>query len=417
MSAPIVELFETYRHAYVAAALIAVGCAVVGVHVVLRRVAFVGVATAQVAAAGTALAFLLHAPPVAGAFAATLLGLLLFATGRPSPRLTRDGLVGVAFALASALAVLCVSRSGAELDQVEHIVYGSLLFTTGDQVVLLAVATVAVLLTHAAFGREFLMVSFDAETARTLGVRARVFELLFWGSLGVVVALAIGVAGSLLAFAFLILPPLCGLLLGDRLLTVTLAAAAIALVTAVAGVLNAVAFDVPTGPAVVVTAALALPCAALARRSRKAGAALAIVLLLGTAAATIERFGGETRTTAAPANSASPFRIDLDLAVHDRTVRRGETLEVDFVARATGTIEGDLHLLVECGGVLALAPLSDLRSHRAGRLELDTSDLEPGSYTLAVSLWTGPPLDPDDETELVPQDAVAAPSVTVEVTP
>lgn len=414
MSVTFAELFDTYRHAYAAAALLAVGCAVVGVHVVLRRVAFVGIATAQVAAAGTALAFLVHVPPLAGAVVATTLGLGLFASGRISPRLTRDGLVGVAFALASALAVLFVSRSGAELDQVEHIVYGTLLFATGEQVAWLGGGVAVVLAVHAAFGREFLMVSFDAESARTLGVPTRRFELLFYLSLGVVIALAISTAGSLLAFAFLILPPLCGLLLCNRLLSVGLVSAVVALAVSLVGVLNSVVFDVPTGPAVVVTAVLALPCAALGRRSPIGGLLLVAALLGATG------WGAVTRL-AAPAGPAAPgdaaVHVELELAVHERSVRSGEPLEVDFVVRASGAVPPNLHLLVEWGDGLEVALLPALRARRVGRVVFDSEGMAPGTYTLSGSFWSGHPLEPDDETALLPPDVCTAETLTVEVTP
>lgn len=408
------DLFDAYRHAYVAAALLAVGCAVVGVHVVLRRVAFVGIATAQVAAAGTALAFLVHVPPLVGAVVATSFGLGLFATGRVSPRLTRDGLVGAAFALASALAVLFVSRSGAELDQVEHIVYGTLLFTTGDQVARLAVGVAGVLSLHAAFGREFFMVSFDSESARTLGVRTRLFEMLFYLSFGVIIALAIGTAGSLLAFAFLILPPLCALLLCDRLVTVVLMSASTALLMALLGVMNSVVFDAPTGPAVVVTAAAVLPCAAAARWSRWAGTLLLAALLGVTAWGALDRFSPTEEVTD---SAVAEVHLDLELAVHGPSVRRGEPLEIDYVVRATGPVPPNLHLLVEWGGEMQVAPLPGLRSGRSGRVTFDTTAVAPGSYPVSGSFWTGPPLDPDDETELLPPGACTAHELSAELLP
>lgn len=414
MSAAIARLVSTYSHAYQAALLVALACSVVGVWVVLRRVAFVGIATAQVAGAGVSLAFLLGFAPLPASVVSALLGVLLFAFAREPARAPRDAIVGVAFAVSSALAVLFVARSSAELDQVEHIIYGSLLFTTGAQVKLLAAGTAAVVALNAAFAKEFAMISFDSDTAETLGVRTGAFTALLFLCIGAVIALAISVAGSLVTFAFLILPPLNGLLLSDRLGRVFQVSIATALASALGGVLVSIAFDFPTGPAIVVCAGAVTGLAAIAAVSRLGGAlaaaaalALAVWLVPGR---------GEPPAAGAPATeSREDWHVDLELAVHDKTVRRGERLHVDYVVRLRGRAPANLHLALDLGTALGVAPLAGVTARSAGRIEIETGELEPGSYEVTASLWTGSPLEPDAETELLPPDMCTAAALRVEV--
>ncbi len=406
------DLFATYGHAYLAALVIALGCSIAGVYVVLRKVAFVGIATAQVAAAGVALAFLLDFAPLPAAVFSALAGVSLFGLGRDPVRVPRDGIVGVAFALASALAVLFVSRSAAELDQVEHIIYGSLLFTSGGQVLVLALGVAAVLLVHALFHREFLMVSVDREAARTLGVRTALFDLLLFLSLGAVIALSIGAAGSLLAFAFLILPPMTGLLLGGRLAQVFAVSAACGLTAAVAGVLVSVLFDFPTGPAVVVTCAALFGCALAARNSLLLGATLLAALIAATALCALE-----TARPAPERSASSELRIELELAVHDRTVRRGEAVAVDYIVRIRGEAPAGLHLALDAGSAVAVARLARASTRSNGRIALDSSGLPPGAYSVSASFWTGDPLAPDENTELLGPEQVRVSPAAIEVLP
>lgn len=412
MNAAWSDLFATYSHAYLAALIIALGCSIAGVYVVLRKVAFVGIATAQVAAAGVALAFLLDFAPLPAAVLSALIGVSLFGLGRDPVRVSRDGIVGVAFALASALAVLFVSRSAAELDQVEHIIYGSLLFTTGEQVLILALGVAAVLLVHALFHREFLMVSVDREAARTLGVRTKLFDFLLFLTLGAVIALSIGAAGSLLAFAFLILPPMTGLLLGGRLTQVFAISAACGLAAAVAGVLVSVLFDFPTGPAVVVTSAALFACALAARTSPALGAGALALFIAATALSAIE-----TARPAAPERPSPELRIELELAAHDRTVRRGEPVAVDYVVRIRGEAPAGLHLALDAGSAVGIARLPRASARSAGRVLLDSSGLAPGAYSVSGSFWTGNPLSPDEDTELLRPDQVAVSPAAIEVLP
>ncbi len=409
------DLLSTYRYAYLAAVLIALGCSIVGVYVVLRRVSFVGIATAQIAGAGVALAFFLHLAPLPAAVLSALAGVLLFSRGRSPVRVPRDGIVAVAFAVASAVSVLLVSRSGAELDQVEHIIYGSLLFTTSHQVVVLACGMAAIVVIHVLFAREFLMVSFDVETARTLGVRTGLFNVLLFLSFGVVIALSIGTAGSLLAFAFLILPPMTGLLLVDRLGRVFAASIATAIATAVAGVLFSILFDFPTGPAIVVTAAGFL----LSALSYRVHPALGAATLVGLIAWTVVSARDDAPRPAGSESAASveSFHVDLELVAHETEVRRGAVLAVDYVIRIRGAAPANLYLVIDAGDALGVEKLPLVSKRAAGRVEIATGELAPARYTLSASLWTGDPLEPDEGTELLPPDVCSAKEVVIEVRP
>ncbi|MFH0947203.1 MAG: iron chelate uptake ABC transporter family permease subunit [Planctomycetota bacterium] len=405
-------MLSTYQNAYLAAALIAVGCAVVGLYVVLGRISFVGIATAQISAAGVALAFLLHFWPLPAAILSALAGVSFFALVKKPKRVTGDATIGAAFAISTALAVLFVSRSGAELDQVEHIIYGTLLFTTSDQVQVLAVGVGVVLLIHALFAREFLMISFDPESARTLGVRTGFFNLLQYLSLGTIIALSISTAGSLLAFAFLILPPMIGLLVSERIVRVFVISILAALLTAFGGVLGAILFDVPTGPAIVVAAAVLLLSAAASRIHVAAG----VGSLLTFAALTFFSLEGRVEPQTSGAATADT-RIDLKLEVHDRKIRQGEDLHVDYVIRFSGPVPGNLHLLVDAGESMGVVKLLPAASRTAGQMLLETGPLAPGVYLLSASLWTGDPLEPDQETGMLPADVCSSNKVEIEIGP
>jgi ABC-type Mn2+/Zn2+ transport system permease subunit len=124
--------------------------------------------------------------------------------------------------------------------------------------VLLGVS-IPVLLVHLLFYKEFLFVSFDRETARTLGYRVGGWNLLLYLTLGLVIAFAMQFAGVMLVFNFLVLPAVTGLLLARRMAGVFLWSMLSAVVAAVIGFTLSVPFDLPTGPAIiVVSGALAL---------------------------------------------------------------------------------------------------------------------------------------------------------------
>ncbi|HEX6537128.1 MAG TPA: metal ABC transporter permease [Gemmatimonadaceae bacterium] len=248
-----------FRDALYGALVIALACSALGVWVVLRRIVFVGAALAELSSAGIALALWLAgigiAPsvtshPVAVSLLVTLAGALFFGLSGARSRVPADANIGVVYAVAAALGILLIAkaRSGEAHD---IFLQGNILgITRGDTLVLLAV-TVPVLLVHLAFYKEFLFVSFDRETARTLGYRVTRWNLALYFTLGLVIASAMQFAGVMLVFNFLVLPAVTGLLLSRSMGGMFAWAIASGLAAAVMGFSLSVPFDLPSGPAII----------------------------------------------------------------------------------------------------------------------------------------------------------------------
>jgi zinc transport system permease protein len=268
-----------FREAMYGALVIAVVCSVLGVYVVLRRIVFVGAALAQLSSAGIALAMFLSGMGVAQgitthsiaiALVFTLAGALFFGMEGGSSRgpVPPDATIGVTYAVAAAAGIVLIAKA-ASGEAHDLFLSGNILaITRPDTLVLLAVS-IPVLLVHLVFYKEFLFVSFDRETARTLGYRVGAWNLLLYGTLGLVIAFAMQFAGVMLVFNFLVLPAVTGLLLARGMAGVFFWSLASAVVAAVAGFVISVPYDLPTGPTMIcVSGALALVAWALRRLQR-----------------------------------------------------------------------------------------------------------------------------------------------------
>lgn len=257
-----------FREALYGALVIALACSVLGVYVVLRRIVFVGAALAQLSSAGIALALWLaglsvmsgvQAHPVLLSLVATMGGAVFFGTGASGRgRVPPDATIGVVYAVAAAAGILLVAKASTG-EAHDIFLTGNILgITRGNTLVLLAV-TIPVLLLHLAFYKEFLFVSFDRETARTLGYRVERWNLLLYGTLGLVIAFAMQFAGVMLVFNFLVLPAVTGLLVARGMKGVFFWSVTSALLAALIGFSLSVPLDLPTGPAIIaVSGALAL---------------------------------------------------------------------------------------------------------------------------------------------------------------
>ncbi len=247
-----------FREALYGALVIALGCSVLGVYVVLRRIVFVGAALAQLSSAGIALSLflggfaataVLGAHPVGLALLLTLGGAVFFGMGGKA-RVSPDATIGVAYAVAAAVGILLVAK--ATVGEAHDIfLQGNILgMTRHDSMTLLAIVA-PVLLLHAVFYKEFLFVSFDRETARTQGFNVTFWNLLLYFTLGLVIAFAMQFAGVILVFSFLVLPAVTGLLVARSMAGTFAIAIAAGIVAAVVGFAVSVPFDLPTGPAMI----------------------------------------------------------------------------------------------------------------------------------------------------------------------
>ena len=257
-----------FKDALYGALVIALVCSVLGVYVVLRRIVFVGAAIAQLSSAGIALALWLtgmgwatgvSAHPVGFALVFALGGALFFGLGGGGKSgVAPDATIGVTYAIAAAAGILLISKAAAG-EAHDIFLSGNILgITRTDTYVLLAVS-IPVLLIHAVFYKEFLFVSFDRETARTLGYNVTLWNLLLYFTLGLVIAFAMQFAGVMLVFNFLVLPAVTGMLIARSMGGIFTTSVAAAVIAAFVGFSLSVPFDLPSGPAIIaVSGVLAL---------------------------------------------------------------------------------------------------------------------------------------------------------------
>jgi ABC-type Mn2+/Zn2+ transport system permease subunit len=272
---------------------VALLCALLGVHLVLRRLVLIGVALPQASAAGVAAVFWLsghghsgsdeaHVLALAGSLIATFVALaLLLAGARQSDRPPEWG-VGALFSISSAATILFVAVNPHGDMEMAGLLRGELLAISATDLWLIGAVLLVVVAMLAAFRRELLLASFDPEFARTLGRNPARADALLFALLGSGIALGVMTAGPLVVFGFLVLPALAALRIAPGLGSAFAISAAIAAIAFLGGFELSVRADLPSGPVCVAVAAAVWGTLGLAWRIRgRAGmlAALVVVLL------------------------------------------------------------------------------------------------------------------------------------------
>ena len=157
------------------------------------------------------------------------------------------------FIAASGLSVLFVAKSANGLEEVQSLLYGDLIITSASDFKILLIVVLPLTLWVLLFMRPIVTTFVDREEARVLGVKVRFWELLFYYILGIVVSAASKVAGMLLVFCYLVIPPMAGLILSRRLRSALLLSVLIGILSTLCGTYISYTQDLPTNQVIVVT--------------------------------------------------------------------------------------------------------------------------------------------------------------------
>ncbi|MDZ7319562.1 MAG: metal ABC transporter permease [candidate division KSB1 bacterium] len=248
-----VEIFGLpfMQYALIASVLIGTLCAFLGVYIVLKRMVFFSAAVAQVSTAGMALAFLLGLNPTLVSLMVTMLAVLLFALRPSSEKIPPDSLLGISYVGAFALGILFIAKAAQGAEELQHLLQGNILTITPGQIYLLLVTFVIVGIIHLLFYRQFIFIAYDPAMAQTQGYHVKLWNLLLYFTLGVVISLGIKVSGVLLIFSFLVMPAVTGLLVARKMRHIFIVAILSSLVSVVNGLYFSFRLDLPSGPTIV----------------------------------------------------------------------------------------------------------------------------------------------------------------------
>jgi zinc/manganese transport system permease protein len=230
-----------------------------GLHVVQRGIIFIDIAMAQMASLGICVAILFRVDLESWttffiALGFTLIGAAIFSvTGKRASQIPQEAVIGIAYVVAAAAAVLLLSRAAEGDEEIKNMLVGNILLVTPREVWERFALFVAVGIFHFVFRRNFLLVSFDRDGAYQKGLQVRWWDFFFYAVFGLVVTSFVRIAGVLLVFSYLIVPAVCGINLARRTANRLLIGWFIALLGGIAGLFLSYWWDLPSGAAIVCT--------------------------------------------------------------------------------------------------------------------------------------------------------------------
>jgi zinc/manganese transport system permease protein len=233
--------------------------AYLGVHVVERGVIFVDLALAQIAALGATIAIVAGMNPHGGeaywiSLAFTFLGAGIFALVRSRrTHIPLEAFIGITYAVASAAAILAMSKATGETEHLKDMLVGNILAVSQHDVIKTALLYGAIGLFHYIFRHKFLLISMDPGRAEAENISIRLWDFLFYASFGFVVTSSVAIAGVLLVFCYLIVPSVGAMLFADNIGKRLAIGWTMGTLVSAFGVYLSVLLDMPTGATIVCT--------------------------------------------------------------------------------------------------------------------------------------------------------------------
>ncbi|WP_226389209.1 metal ABC transporter permease [Penaeicola halotolerans] len=238
----------------ITASLVAASCGLLGVFLVLRKMAMVGDAISHAVLPGIVLAFLFSGSrdSISMVLGAGLLGVLttlLIEFLHKKGRLQADASIGVTFTWLFALGVILISvfAGQVDLDQ-DCVLYGEIAYVPidlwitdsginmGPRVLYIAAINLLLVIIFIILGfKELKLTTFDPQFAGIVGISATTWNYLLMGMVSYTTVSSFEAVGAILVVALLVAPPATAYLLSKSLKNMLLLSLLFGLLTAILG--------------------------------------------------------------------------------------------------------------------------------------------------------------------------------------
>jgi len=245
------------RYALIAGILASVSFGIVGSYVVARRITYIAGAIAHCVLGGIGAALYLqethgftwlhpmYGATVSAVAAAVVIGLVsLYARQR------EDTVIGALWAVGMAVGLLFIAETPGYIDPMSYL-FGNILMVSKGDLWLIVCLDALVAGLGLLFYNKLLAVCFDEEFARLRGVRVDLYYLLLLCLTALTVVLLVAVVGVVMVVALLTLPAATGGQLARRMCHMMALAVVLCAVFTTAGLGLSYAYDIPSGPTII----------------------------------------------------------------------------------------------------------------------------------------------------------------------
>jgi len=247
--------YEFFVRGLVAATLVGGLCGLLGVYIVLRRMAYIGHGLSHAVFGGAVVSYVMALNFYIGASVWGFLSAVLITLTTRKQKIGADAAIGIVTTASFALGVALISRYKTFTRNFDAALFGNILgVTQGDMAAIIGVTAVVGVVFFVGY-KYFLFNTFDSEVARFYGLPTGWVDTLFSLVLAATIVVSMQVLGVTLIAAAIVIPPVVARLLTDSFRSMVLLSTALGAACGLAGIYLSYYLDISSGASVVLVAA------------------------------------------------------------------------------------------------------------------------------------------------------------------
>ncbi len=264
-----------FRYALLTGIFASVPFGIIGTFVVVRKISYIAGAIAHCVLGGIGLGLYLEKAvgvtwfgPMQGAVVVALLAAVILTLVSRHARQREDSVIGALWAVGMATGLLFIAKTPGYVDPMSYLFGNILLVSKSDFFFVLALDALVLILVWV-FYNSFLAVCFDEEFARLRGVKTGWIYLLLLCLAALTIVLLVRVVGIVMVIALLTLPASIAGNFSRNILQMMVFSVFLCAAFVVVGLGVSYDLDLPSGPVIIVIAAIVYLLVLLIGRFRK----------------------------------------------------------------------------------------------------------------------------------------------------
>lgn len=249
-------LLPFMQRALVVGVLLAALLALLGVFVVLKRMAFFSEGIAHASLSGVAIGVLAAVSPLYIALMVSVVFALIIFLLENKYKLTTDTAIGIIFSFGMALGVVLMSFNPGYQPELISFLFGNILAIQTSELYLILIGGILIVIFVLWNLKKLVLLSLDKETAYVSGIHVDGLTLALYIVLALSVVFGIKVLGVILVSALLLIPVSISKLLSNSFKKLLILSVVLSEVIVISGIVISFYLNMPTGPVIVLVGSI-----------------------------------------------------------------------------------------------------------------------------------------------------------------
>lgn len=248
--------YEFFVRGLLAATLVGSLCGLIGVYIVLRKMAYIGHGLSHAVFGGAVVSYVMSFNFFIGASIWGFISALLITLTTRKKQIGSDAAIGIITTASFALGIALISRFKTFTRSFDAALFGNILGVTEGDLLAIAVVTAATGVILLVGYKLFLFTTFDPDVAKYYGVPTGWVDTMFSLVLAATIVVSMQVLGVTMIAAAIVIPPVVARMLTDNFKNMILLSSGIGAFCGLGGIYLSFYLDISSGPSVVLFSAL-----------------------------------------------------------------------------------------------------------------------------------------------------------------